>query len=208
MASSYFTDLLKIDVKYTGERNTAANVFFLHSISAAGATVSNLAALASTIYSLWATDIMPYVTSAVTLSEVIAADWTSMDGLVGAHQDTTAGSLTGDPLPSQVCTLVNATTNLRYRGGRGRMYLPQPTGAQLASDMTWTSTFQGDITAGMELVLAGINDTVFGSTDLEFVLYHRGTAKVVQGVEPVLEWQCAAIPGTQRRRIRRVGHKA
>jgi hypothetical protein len=206
--SEYFEDLLKFEILYTGERNTAANVFYAKCTAAGGASLDNLQTVATTIGEYWGANVMPLVSEYVTLAECTCADWTSADGLTGLADLDTAGSLSGGRLPDQVATLLNYQTNLRYRGGRGRMYLPQPDTTKLLSGDVWESAFVGDIEAAMAGVMGTVNDQTLSGQPLTYVLYHRGTAKVPQGVEDVLAILCSPTPGTQRRRVRRVGHKA
>jgi hypothetical protein len=211
--SEYYENLLKFEILYTGERNTAANVFFAKCNGAAGATLDELQTLATSIGDYWGANVMPLVSEYVTLSECTCADWTSADGLTGLVDLDTAGSLTGGRLPDQVAVLLNYQTNLRYRGGRGRMYLPQPDITKLLSGQAWTTAFVGDIEAAMAGVMGTVNDQSISSNALTYSLYHRGPDakhpdRLAQGVEPVLAILCSPVPGTQRRRVRRVGHRA
>jgi hypothetical protein len=203
----YYEDLLKVQITYTGERNTAANIFYLSCSAAHGATLDQLETLAEYIGTQWKDGIMPSISSAVSCETCLVSDWTSADGLTGLYDVGQAGSLTGDPLPAQVATLINYTTNLRYRGGRGRMYLPQATGTELENDQSWTTDFIGGLEAQLATLMSGINEQTIGSNAVTWVLYHRGTTHVPQGVEDVLVLTVSPTPGTQRRRVRRVGHK-
>lgn len=206
--SEYFEDLLKFEILYTGERNTAANIFYAHCTAAAGASLDNLETLATNVGEYWGANVMPLVSEYVTLSECTCADWTSADGLTGLYDLSVAGSLSGGRLPDQVCTLLNYQTNLRYRGGRGRMYLPQPDTTKLLSGDVWESAFVGDIEAAMAGVMGTVNDQTLAGQALTYSLYHRGSTHVPQGIEDVLAILCSPTPGTQRRRVRRVGHRA
>lgn len=206
--SEYFANTLKFEVLYTGERNTAANILYAHCTGAEGATLTVLENLADTLGMEWQTAVMPLVSEYVTLSQVTCSDWTSADGLTGLSDFSTAGSLTGGRLPDQVATLCNYQTNLRYRGGRGRMYLPQADITKLEDGKTWTTAFIGAVEAAMAGVLGAVNDMEIGGAAVTYSLYHRGTTKVPQGLENVLAILCSPTPGTQRRRVRRVGHKA
>lgn len=203
----YFENLLKCTIAYSGERNTAQNIFYLACTAAHGAGLDALNTLAEDIANEFSTEVMPYVTSAIHMEYVSVADWTDASGLTGIYDITTAGSLDDNPLPSQVTTLLNYETNLRYRGGRGRMYLPQPTGAQLENDITWTDVFIGDVEAAMATFFGFVNEQTLSDAGMNWVLYHRGTEHVPQGFENVLVITCSPTPGTQRRRVRRVGHK-
>jgi len=206
--SEYFENLLKFEILYSGERNTAANIFYAKCNGAAGASLDALQALAENVGEYWGSNVMPLVSEYVTLAECTCADWTSAEGLTGLYDLSVAGSLDGGRLPDQVAVLCNYDTNLRYRGGRGRMYLPQPDTTKLENGDTWASAFVGDIEAAMAGVMGYVNDQEIGSNALTYSLYHRGTEKVPQGVENVLAILCSPVPGTQRRRVRRVGHKA
>lgn len=204
----YFEDLLKIEFTYSGERNTAANILYASCEAAHGASAADLVTAAETIGGYWENHIMPYVSDAVTFQNCYVSDWTSSDGLTGVYNYDTAGSLTDETLPAQVATLVNETSLLRYRGGRGRIYLPQATYAQLETDTTWTSGFISDVTDGVAAFFEETNELELGDDLLTLVLYHRAGSKVVeQGFEAIQGVACNPYPGTQRRRVRRVGHK-
>lgn len=204
----YFEDLLRVAIKYSGERNTAENIFYASCLGAHDATLEVLDTVAGDIFTEWAAQILPYISSAISLIEVLVSDWTSADGLTGSHTGDTAGSLTGDILTDQVASLQNYVTDMRYRGGRGRMYLPQPDATKIETGTTWASAYVADLSAAMETVLAYVDSLEIGDDLLTWVLYHRGTDNVVQGFEPVLSITTNPTPGTQRRRVRRVGHKA
>lgn len=203
----YFENLLKATIAYTGERNTAQNVFYLACTAAHGAGLDALNTLAQAIAAEFSSVVMPYISSGISMDYVSVADWTDATGLTGLYDIDTSGGLSGNALPSQVCTLLNYETNLRYRGGRGRMYLPQPSGAELVNDHTWSSTFIGNVEAAMATFFGYVNEQTLASAGMNWVLYHRGTEHVAQGFEDVLSIICSPTPGTQRRRVRRVGHK-
>lgn len=205
----YFEDLLKIELQYTGERNTAANIFYASCTGAHGASVSALGDVATTIGEYVDANLMPLVASTVFHALTTVADWTSADGLTGAYGSDTAGGLTGGKLPSQVCALVNFETLTRYRGGHGRMYLPQPDTTKLQTDQTWTTAFQSAITDFMVAFLDEIAAQTIGAAAITPVLYHRsGNKDIAQGYEDIVGSSCSITPGTQRRRVRRVGHLA
>jgi hypothetical protein len=203
----YYTDLLKVTLSYTGERNVAENIFYLSNDAAHGATLDQLQTLAEYIANSWGTHILPFIADNITFQTCYVADWTSADGLTGLYDNPTAGSYGSTYFSDQVASLVNYTTNLRYRGGRGRMYIPAPSPTALVSGDQWSSTFTGDLEAALATVFDGVNSQELGSQPVNWVLYHRGTTHVPQGVENVLVLTVSPTPGTQRRRVRRVGHK-
>ena len=205
----YFTDLVKIDINYTVERNTAANVLFASCTGAHGASLASLLTVATNLADYIAANLMPLVASTVSLESVSVADWTSAEGLTATFDDVTAGGLTGGKLPSQVAVLTNLLTNMRYRGGHGRIYWPQPDTTKLQTDQTWTTAFQTAIDAFVTGFFTQIADQVLGSDALTPVLYHRaGSKDLTQGYEDIIGHLTALTPGTQRRRVRRVGHIA
>lgn len=206
--TEYYEDLLRIQVSYAGERNTAQNVFYASCLGAHSASLSALGILAGDIWTEWAAQLLPYISSAISLIEIAVSDWTSAEGLTGVHTGSVPGSLTGDIMTDQVAVLCNFVTDLRYRGGRGRMYLPQPDVTKIETGTEWTGAFVTDIGTAMETLLDYLNGLEIGDDLLTWVLYHRGTTAVPQGFEPVLGIECSPTPGTQRRRVRRVGHKA
>lgn len=203
---SYFEDLLKVNIQYSGDRNTAENVLYASCLGAHGATLDDLNGLAESIFTAATTYIMERVQEAILLAAVKVADWTDADGLTGEYTGSEAGSLTGDPLTAQVSCLVNEQTNMRYRGGRGRIYLPPPDVTKVETDLAWTGAFVTATTSGMTSFFDAVNELSIGDDLLTLVLYHKGSPNVDQGFEAVIGVTGSAVPGTQRRRVRRVGH--
>lgn len=202
----YYENLLKAEILYSGERNTAANIFYLSCLSAAGATLAVLNTLAEDIGGDWGTYVMPFVSSAVTAVECLLSDWTSSTGLTGSYAMDVAGGLTGDNLTDQVATLINGETSRRYRGGRQRIYVPQPDVTAIENGDKWTSDFSDAMTGGIQTWMEHVNELEIGDDLLTLSLYHRGSTNVPQGFEATLQLTCNITPGTQRRRVRRVGH--
>lgn len=203
----YYADLAKIEILYAGERNTAANVFFCICAGATGAGITALNTAAHDIFTAWGENIMPIVNTAVSLAEVKVSDWTSMDGLTGSYLGSQAGTYSGDPLTDQVATLINFLTTLRYRGGRGRMYLPAPSVTAMETGDQWTGDFITAANTAMTDVMSAVSDTPIGDVNLEWCLFHRGTDYVPKGTEALAGWSVSEMPATQRRRVRRAGHK-
>jgi hypothetical protein len=204
----YYEDLIKINLQYEGERNIAENVLFASCLGAHGASADDLDDLAHSISSAWIEYLMPYIGSTISLVNCLVADWTDADGLTGVYPVDQEGGLTGDPMTDQVAVLINEQSLMRYRGGRGRIYLPQPDVTVIDNGTTWTDEFIGHITDGIVDVLNVINALSIGDDLLTSVLYHRPGSKVVaQGYEDIIAASCSPTPGTQRRRVRRVGHK-
>jgi hypothetical protein len=204
--TEYFTDLLKIEMTYAGERNTAANIMYATCSAAHGASLADLNGLAASLATSWS-GVKNVIHESLFFQECKVSDWTSAEGLSGTDSPVVAGLWTGTILPSQVCGLVNYDTTMRYRGGHGRLYLPQPGDTAVETDTTWTSTY---LSAAVDFVtdwFTDINAAELASEPLTWVLYHRGSTHVPQGVEVIQGATISGIPATQRRRVRRVGHK-
>lgn len=203
----YYEDLLKLQLLYSGEHNTAANILYASCLSAHGATLDTLNDLAGSLIEAWASDIMPLVGSTIALVEALVSDWTDADGLTGNATGDHVGGLTGDPLTDQVAVLINEETLMRYRGGRGRIYIPQPDVTKILTGTTWTTAFVTAMSDAITDVFNTVDALSIGDDPLTMVLYHRAGNKVVeQGFEEIVEVTCSPTPGTQRRRVRRVGH--
>jgi hypothetical protein len=204
----YFTDLLKIEMTYSGERNTAANILYATSAAAHGATVPQLQGLADTIGASWKDNIVPSISSAITFENCSVADWTADTGLVGVYNFSQMGGATGTPCTAQVAMLVNLVTSLRYRGGRGRIYIPASDADAIDNDLTWGAGLAATMDTGLAAFYSAFNAALLNEEPVTWVLYHRGPpAKyVAKGVETVDAAVFNLTPGTQRRRVRRVGH--
>lgn len=204
----YFEDLLKIILFYTGERNTALNVFYASCLGAHGATAEDLDTLAENIGTSFASNVLPHISENYGFSMCSVADWTSADGLTGFQDFDDQGSVSGTAPTDQVAILLNEEGLMRYRGGHGRFYLPTTGTTNMESGLSWTGAFVSAVTAAAADFLNYVATQTIGDDLLTPVLYHRGSKDLEQGYEDIVGITCSPTPGTQRRRVRRVGHLA
>lgn len=203
----YYEDLFKIEFLYSGERNTAATIQYASCAAAHGATIDELASLASAIGDGWGEQIMPLVQESIIFTYCTVFDWTSAEGLSYTETEGAAGGLTGAILPDQVCSLVTGEATTRYRGGHARWYIPAPEQSKLETGDTWEGSFVTDLQAAATAYVDVVNDQTIGDAALTLVLYHRAGNKVVeQGFEAIESVTAQVGPATQRRRVRRAGH--
>lgn len=203
---TYFADLLKIEMLYSGERDNAANVMWASCAGAHGATLTNLVGVANDLGTKWSTEILPMISNNISLVGCQVSDWTSNTGLSGLQVFSVAGSNGSGAIPAQACQLINFETVLRYRGGRGRVYLPAAAPASLQDNQHWTAAHITNLEANFSSWLTFANAESLGGDLLTMVVYHRGTTQVPQQVDDILNISAPLELATQRRRVRRVGH--
>jgi|SRR5579862_2133100 hypothetical protein len=207
--SEYFPDLVKIEMTYSGDRDTATNVMWGFAEGAAGATISELETFANSFVSLWYTAMKQFMSSNCEFTSCFASDWTSATGLSGGVITSNPGTGATPNVPAQVCLLINWLTNGRYRGGHPRTYFPNLPSALLADNQHVTNTVVTDAESNLATFLTGVNALTLNGGPFALNLYHRGpppTGRVAQGLTPIVGASVAAMLATQRRRVRRVGH--
>lgn len=92
----------------------------------AGGVPEDLDALCEQFFVNWADGVMPHLSSAVKLAAVIAQDWTSQDGRVGAYfpEAPVVGGLGGACMANNTAFCFKLRTARRGRAYRGRFYIP------------------------------------------------------------------------------------
>lgn len=209
---SYFEDLGKIIVQYSGDRDTAENVLWFSSTGIGGATLAELNSFAASFYSLWSAAVVAMLPTTTEVIAALVSDWTSADGLTGEQTGTDAGTGDGAATGAQVSALINWLANGRFRGGHPRTYLPNPASGNLENNQNLTSDSASALAASIGSFLTDFNELTIADAAVELVLYHRGPTaahpdRIAQGVKPIIGGDVPTRLATQRRRVRRVGHE-
>lgn len=203
---AYFPNLAKIKIRYIFGRLYAENILWAFGLGIEGASGTELTTAATTLTTSLTTHVMPLLSSQVVLDQVSVADWSNAEGLTGFVDSDVAGGDTSEVLPAQTAILINYQATLRYRGGHCRTYLPPPGGGALESVLVWSDAFVVSMQAAWADFGSAIDGLNIGGESTTLVLYHRGTAKVPQGVENIVTFEVQDGTATIRRRARRAGH--
>jgi len=114
----------QLDIIYTCDSQRVENTLYARFSTAPDAT--QIADLAAAVKAAWIDNIMPLLSSTVSLIAVEASDLTSASGpqTIDTGGLPEAGGVTSRAMPSNVALCVSFRTGLRGRSFRGRNYLP------------------------------------------------------------------------------------
>lgn len=121
-----------------------------------------------------------------------------------------AGTLTGGPVADNVALLISLKTATRYRGGKGRLYVPGIGIAATANDgRTVLPTTQSNCDTGMATLRTHMSSLSFGgSIGCVQCVWHRRGDETTLGPETILTSVTQTVLASQRRRLRKVSrHK-
>ena len=214
--------VIKMDAFYTiGSDLQALNRIFI-AYTGGPPSPGDAATLASDLYTIWAAEIPVYMQDANALTGVEVTDLSSPTGSQATHSHTTAGSLTGNPLPANVAGLASMKISRRYRGGKPRTYLPVGDNTSVQTAQTWTTAFVGVLQASLNAIIADIAVTAAGTTSLTHLVnvsYYSGFTVVTNPVtgrarnvpklrttpliDAVTGWTFETTQASQRRRLLR-----
>lgn len=127
----------------------------------------------SQLAQLWATNIMPNLSSDCVFTQVFARDLSFQSSFVYTYTGVplpVSGGAFGQPMPSHVAVVVSLRTGLAGRSYRGRLYIGGLTELQVDGDYPNVG-IRNAITAGVSAVIVGML-----TTDRRCVVVSRYTA--------------------------------
>jgi hypothetical protein len=136
-------DVPCVRVRLIGDKGSGwewGNRFYL-SYTGTPPTGADCASLASSIESLWHTDLSAIVYAGYTLEEIDVLDIATDSGLSGQWTGSSPGGKSGSPIPVQSCVTVEYGISRRYRGGKPRMYFLAGVDSDLGEVNQWSSAF-------------------------------------------------------------------
>jgi hypothetical protein len=179
---------------------------------------ANCTTLAGDIESAWTSHIAPLIDQNTALKEIDVLDIATDSGLSGQWTGTSAGGLTGTPVPGFIATNVEFNISRRYRGGKPRMFLPSADTSDQLDGSHWNSTYVSAVNAGVAAFFAAIEALSVGSMgtlDHVNLSYYKGFTNIANSsgreravptyraaalLDPVVGYSCKAEMSTQKRR--------
>lgn len=172
---------------------------------------SDLALWLTSFRNAYATRFLPFCASAVSLNLSQAVLYTPGGGeLIAVDTNVTGGSSGGTIVDDNAAALVVSwLSNVYWRGGKPRTYLPGPTSSAIDSGTVVNSSTRTSLGTAANNFRSDVNALTQGTitgTQLGFLSFRSGNA---ERIPPVFFPYTGAIvhlrPGTQRRRIGRWG---
>lgn len=213
--------VLRVDTLWSDISDVNVQSRLFYSYSGSSPDASDAQALASDVYG-HAADMAELWHEQVSLTGVRVTDLASSSGAVGEHEESTAGTLSGNLLPASACALVNYVVGRRYRGGKPRSYYPWGDASSMTSNNQWTTGFHTLMGTDYAAFLAAVIGLSSGSTTIQNhvnVSYYQGFTAVENPVThryrnvsnprstPVVDlistWAVSSKIRSQRRRLGR-----
>lgn len=143
----------------------------------------------------------------VTYAEVQVTDLSSITAAQVTSGIASPGLLTGVPIPSNACALVNYNSSFRYRGGHPRTYYVAGDQASLLTVNSWTTAFvtaittaAGDVTGSFPV---GGEGGFIPGEQCAISYKSADLYRVVPLIMPIAHLLVSPGIATQRRRMRK-----
>lgn len=201
-----------------GTDTDVQNHVFL-SYSSGTPSITELNAFAAAVMTHYASDVLPNLSSDISLKTVVCTDLSSSLGARGEATGSHPGLVGTASVPAGSALVIRLSILRRYRGGKPRVYLAGVPAAALSSDQTWNpaealvlandwSSFVFDILADATFVWGTgqyVNVSYFeGFTAVENPITHRyrniPTPRVTPLVDDILDVTFNPNVASQRRR--------
>jgi len=158
----------------------------------------NLNTLASDVSTAWASTMAAAQYVGVDLIEITCTDLSTPTSAIGTWSGSVAGTLSGTPLPVEICGNLHSVIARRYRGGRPKLFIPMGITASLAGDETsWSTAFISDVNgywAAFKTALFALTGIGCTLTEHVNVSYYEGFASVQNPVTK--RWRNIPTPRT------------
>lgn len=224
MTTPYIEGLVRIQIQFEDESSRVDEIVCHCTVGDAapsGLTLTQLQAIQTNVdLSVYtgAENIVAFLASSYHYIGSIVTDQQSSSGLQAGNSSFSphGGGDANPALPRQCAGVISLPQAVRYRGGKGRMYVPGLGNDNVQSDgKTLTSTATARL-AGWAISLQTNLSVVSGISPAPQLCILRARTQVVPHtipktyeppfVEVVGTPTCSGILGTQRRRIRKVAH--
>lgn len=191
------------------------------SYSGSAPTGTGLSTMAAAVAAAWATDLKPFASSEVELTEVVIVDLSSSTAAVGTSAAAANGTRSGGVLSAGTCVMLNFAVARRYRGGKPRVYLPYFTQTDLTTAQEWLNASRTALLTAWNTWLAAVIAAAPGGTTITGqvnVSYYSGFTNftgptgrekaratvraVVPTPDPIVATSVNQAPSSQRRRNR------
>jgi len=185
-------------------RPTASIIYMGEPGNATAWTQAQADAVATAARAEWVARFLPQQNAVWTLNNVTATDLTNFLGVVGTAVGTNAGANAGTPLSANVTACISWKSNIHYRGGHPRMYLPAPGSTSTpATIRTWSAAYVTSLGGAAEIFRGNLIGIYSGRAS-RMVAVHRTVGGVVQNPPLFLPIVLASLDNridSQRRRL-------
>jgi len=205
--------LLQIRTQYTVNPDTgnhAENVLWFTSDNTVFPTAVQLTEIQNVFDPAWGSMFLTYGATSQQYTGSVITDWSNPTGIVQSsvgHFTAVSGG-SGGLCTRNIALLVSLQTAEHYRGGRGRIYLPEVGTGCLATDPDQiTGTIQTNVSSRFATVMSNMqNSSILGGQTLQ--VYRNRTGKTgTPTLRLVIGFLVQLFLASQRRRLRKAPHK-
>jgi hypothetical protein len=155
----YVNQCIKVEVVHTSSGRPVVNI--LHVESSGGSwSAADLLTMATAFHGYWSAQVMPELSTNITLSHVTCTDIHGPTGNTATYSASTAGSNGSTALTLQVACAISAHGLRRYRGGHSRIYF----GGMCLNHLNDVRTFVQDTIDDLVAALNSIQTSLLGAT--------------------------------------------
>lgn len=195
---------LKVALGWSADNDTGALTILHFRYTGGPPTSAQCVSMAAAFSAAQAARFASLLNEQSSIGECVVTDLTSSTSGQGAGGATVAGTRAGSELSAGTAALVNLHIARRYRGGKGRSYLP----LGVAGDITtgrWTSAFETAVFNAYtdfqsDALGVGVGCTIASPCLASYRL--NGAARNPGVTEDVLSWTTQPLVASQRRRNR------
>lgn len=214
--------VLRFQLYHNLVSDAKAGVRMFWSYTGSAPSASAVQALATTMGIAAGANLAAMLATTNTMSFGLLQDLSSNTGNSAQTTINQAGSRAGTANDVALSAILNHSIGRRYRGGHPKTFWPWGVEADLATNNSWSGTFQANAVTHWNAFQAAVIGATSGGTtitNLVSVSYYNGftvvtnpithrarnvpTLRGTPVVDVVTNTQCNLIPGIQRRRIQR-----
>jgi hypothetical protein len=198
---------VKFHCSYVGEALNIMHVKY----SGSAPSNADAVAIASSLATIWGSDIAPFLNHAVIMHEVEVTDLTSPTSAYGAFTTAVGGGTSGPGQESGAAFMADWEISTRYRGGHPRSYFIGISDSDMADASHITSGAVAAVQAGAGAFLTDVNALVHSPVSPfhlgcvhRFVFgAHPPTPLTVPTFDPFVAADAGSRVKSQRRRLGR-----
>lgn len=195
---------LKVQLGWQADNDTGAITVLHYRYTGGPPSSANCATMAAAFAAAQGTRFAALLNEQSQTAECTVTDLTSSSSGQGSGGGGTAGTRAGMELAPGTAALVNFHIGRRYRGGKGRAYLPLGVGGDISTGL-WNSTFNNALNAAWaafhsDATGLGTGCVIASQCLASYVL--AGAPRVPGVTEDVLSFTTPLMVASQRRRNR------
>jgi len=128
---------IKSALDFTDEADNHALIVLHFGYTGAAPTSGNLTTMATSIGTAWTSNFAPLYSTSGGLLTVVCTDLAASNGAQGSASPNVSGTRVGGGLPRSTAMLFNHHIAQRYRGGKGRTYMPLGVAGDITGGGNW-----------------------------------------------------------------------